>query len=171
MHLRFLSAVSLALAMLAPCSAFAEPTMIYVVRHGEKATGGKDPELSDPGKARAQNIATTLHRAGIGSIFSSTTTRTRQTAQALAQRISVDVQAYDPGAPKALVAKVKALNGVVLVVGHSNTVPELVRLFGGAPGADIADNEYDRLYQLIIGPDGAVTTVLFTSLPATGAAQ
>ena len=59
----------------------------------------------------------------------------------------------------------------MLVVGHSNTLPELVRLFGGAPGADIADNEYDRLYQLIAGADGTVTTVLLTSLPATGPAQ
>ncbi|MES2759856.1 MAG: histidine phosphatase family protein [Pseudomonadota bacterium] len=170
MHLRLLSTVSMALAMLAPCSALAEPSIIYVVRHGEKAPGGKDPELSEQGKTRAQNIATTLHRAGVASIFSSSTTRTRQTAQPLAQRSSLEVQTYDPSAPKALVEKVKAQNGVVLVVGHSNTVPELVRLFGGASGADIADNEYDRLYQLIVGPNGAVTTVLLTSLPATGAA-
>jgi broad specificity phosphatase PhoE len=170
MRLRSLSVISLALAMLAPSSVLAEPSMIYVVRHGEKATAGKDPELSDQGKSRAQNIATTLSRAGIGSIFSSTTTRTRQTAQPLAQRSGLDVQSYDPSAPKALVEKVKAQNGAVLVVGHSNTVPELVRLFGGAPGADIADNEYDRIYQLIVGPGGAVTTVLLTSLPATGAA-
>ncbi|HEU4372898.1 MAG TPA: hypothetical protein VFS02_05375, partial [Telluria sp.] len=69
-----------------------------------------------------------------------------------------------------LAEKVKSLNGAVLVVGHSNTLPGLVRLFGGAPGADIADNEYDRMYQLIIGADDKVTTVLLTSLPATGAA-
>jgi hypothetical protein len=65
---------------------------------------------------------------------------------------------------------VKSLSGAVLVVGHSNTLPELVRAFGGAPGADIADNEYDRLYQLSVGPGGAVTTVLLTLLPATGPA-
>lgn len=170
MHLRILTAVSLTLAMLAPCSANAEPSMIYVVRHGEKAPAGKDPELSEQGKVRAQNVATMLHRAGIGSIFSSSTLRTRQTAQPLAQRSGLEVKTYDPGAPKALVEKVKALNGVVLVVGHSNTVPDLVRLFGGTPGADITDNEYDRLYQLIAGPNGAITTVLLTSLPATGAA-
>lgn len=171
MHPRFLPAISLAFAMLAPCSVLAEPSVIYVVRHGEKAPAGKDPELNDHGKARAQNIATTLQRAGIASIFSSATTRTRQTAQPLAQRSGLEVQTYDSAAPKALAEKVKAQHGAVLVVGHSNTVPELVRLFGGAPGADIADNEYDRLYQLIAGPNGTVTTVLLTSLPATGAAQ
>jgi phosphohistidine phosphatase SixA len=76
------------------------------------------------------------------------------------------VQLYDARAPQALVAQVKALDGAVLVVGHSNTLPELVRLFGGQPGADIGDDEYDRLYQLIAGAGAAVTTVRWTSLPA-----
>lgn len=165
---QLLRTVTLSLALLAPGVALAEPGFIYVVRHAEKATEGKDPELTAQGLTRAQNIAATLQRAGIGSIFSSPTQRTKQTAQALAQRTRLPVQTYDPRAPKELVEKVKALSGSVLVVGHSNTVPELVRLFGGAPGADIADNEYDRLYQLVIGPNGAVTTILLTSLPETG---
>ncbi len=165
---RLLCALSLTLAMLAP--ALADPAIVYLVRHGEKEASGNDPELTEHGQARARNIAATLHRAGIRNIFSSPYMRTRQTAEALAQRSSLQVQAYDPAAPAALVQKVKALTGPVLVVGHSNTLPELVRLFGGAPGPAIADNEYDRLYQLIYGADGAVTTVLLTSLPVTGAA-
>jgi len=53
------------------------------------------------------------------------------------------------------------------VVGHSNTLPELVRLFGGEPGLDIADDEYDRLYQLTPDAGGAVRTVILSSLPAS----
>ncbi|MET0981761.1 MAG: histidine phosphatase family protein, partial [Telluria sp.] len=111
-----------------------------------------------------------LGKANIAHIFSTPTNRTRQTAQPLAQQNGLQVQLYDPKTPQALVAKVKTLSGAVLVVGHSNTLPELVRLFGGQPGTDVADNEYDRLYQLIPGANAAVTTVLFTSLPPTGAA-
>ena len=166
---QLLRSVTLSLAMLAPGVALAEPNFIYVVRHAEKAAEGKDPELTAQGLTRARNLAGILQRAGIGSIFSSPTQRTKQTAQALAERSGLSVQTYDPRAPKELVEKVKALTGSVLVVGHSNTVPDLVRMFGGAPGADIADNEYDRLYQLVIGPNGAVTTILLTSLPETGA--
>jgi broad specificity phosphatase PhoE len=169
LHSRFLATLSLSLALAAPLAALAEPTAIYLVRHGEKAADGKDPELTAQGQARAQNIATILHKAGITSIFSTPTARTTQTAQPLALRSGVAVQSYDPKTPKALVEKVKSQNGAVLVVGHSNTLPELVRLFGGAPGADIADNEYDRLYQLNVGAGGAITTVLLTSLPETGA--
>jgi broad specificity phosphatase PhoE len=144
--------------------------MIYLVRHGEKAAEGKDPGLTVQGAQRAQNIAAMLGKTGIAHIFSTPTNRARQTAQPLAQARGLTIQLYDPGTPRALVEKVKTLGGPVLVVGHSNTLPELVRLFGGQPGADIADNEYDRLYQLIPGPNAAVTTVLLTSLPATGAA-
>jgi broad specificity phosphatase PhoE len=148
----------------------ADPMMIYLVRHGEKEAVGKDPDLTQQGRQRAQNIATILGKAGVKHIFSTDTKRARQTAQPLAQARGLTIQLYDPGTPRALVEKVKTLGGPVLVVGHSNTLPELVRLFGGQPGADIADNEYDRLYQLIPGPNAAVTTVLLTSLPATGAA-
>jgi len=155
-------------AVLIPSMAFAEPNAIYLVRHGEKASVGKDPALTPQGQLRAQNIATTLHRTGILAIFSTATTRTLQTAQPLAQQLGLTVERYDPATPKALVEKVKALEGAVLVVGHSNTLPELVRLFGGEPGADIADDEYDRLYQLIPAPGGTTRTVVLTSLAPTG---
>ncbi|WP_313177523.1 phosphoglycerate mutase family protein [Massilia sp.] len=166
-----LSAVfALALAMLTPCAALADPATIYLVRHGEKEAAGQDPALTTQGRQRAQNIAVMLHKAGIAHIFSTPTTRTRQTAQPLAERNGLKVALYDPRTPQALVAKVKGLHGPVLVVGHSNTLSELVRLFGGQPGAEIADNEYDRVYQLTPGANGGVGTVVFTSLPETGAA-
>lgn len=166
-----LSAVfALALAMLTPCAALADPATIYLVRHGEKEAAGQDPALTTQGRQRAQNIAVMLHKAGIAHIFSTPTTRTRQTAQPLAERNGLKVALYDPRTPQALVAKVKGLSEPVLVVGHSNTLPELVRLFGGQAGAEITDNEFDRVYQLIRGSNGSVSTVVFTSLPETGAA-
>jgi broad specificity phosphatase PhoE len=164
MHTRLLPSFALAMALLAPIAALAEPSAIYLVRHAEKAAAGKDPELTAEGQARAQNIATILQKTGIAHVFSTPYLRTNQTAQPLAQRSGLAVETYDPRAPQALVDKVRSLDGAVLVVGHSNTVPELVRLFGGTPGADIDENEYDRLYQLILEPNGKVSTVLLTSL-------
>jgi phosphohistidine phosphatase SixA len=152
-------------------SALAEPSAVYLVRHAEKGTVGKDPDLLPQGQERARNIAAILGKAGITAIFSTPTARTRQTAAPLAQRSGVTVQLYDPRAPQALVDKVKAASGAVLVVGHSNTLPELVRLFGGAPGADIGEDEYERIYQLLRGPDGQVRTILLGSPPVDGAAH
>ncbi|MEH6433773.1 SixA phosphatase family protein [Massilia sp. DD77] len=165
MHLisRLLRPLVLALAVFPPCAAMAGPSMVYLVRHGEKATVGQDPELTPQGQARARNIATILGRAGITAIFSTPYARTQQTAKPLASSLGLEVQSYDPRAPKALVEKVKTLQGPVLVVGHSNTLGELVTLFGGTPGAEIGDDEYDRLYQLI-GTEGKVTTVMLRSV-------
>ena len=165
---RLLRNIFLALAVLLPGMALAEPSAIYLVRHGEKASIGQDPALTPQGQQRAQTIATILQRAGVQAIFSTPTARTLQTAQPLAQQLGLTVEQYDPAKPKALVARVKAVQGPALVVGHSNTLPELVRLFGGEPGHDIADDEYDRLYQLTPAPGGAVRTVVLTSLPASG---
>lgn len=165
---RLLRYLSLAFAMLAPVAAVAEPSAIYLVRHGEKQSESGDPDLTSQGRARALHVGILLHRAGIDHIFSTPTKRTRQTAEPLAQRTGVSVQLYDPRNPQALVDKVKGLTGAVLVVGHSNTLPELVRLFGGTPGADIPgkeipETEYDRLYQLTPAGNGKVNTVLFTT--------
>jgi broad specificity phosphatase PhoE len=156
---RRLLCAALATLSLLPGLAAAEPSAIYLVRHGEKLAG-QDPELSPRGLARARHVAAILHRAGITAIFSSKTVRTQQTAAPLAQQTGLSVQLYDPMAPRALVEQVRGLSGAVVVVGHSNTLPELVRLFGGAPGADIADDEFDRLYQLLPGADGQVRTIL-----------
>ena len=156
---RRLLCAALATLSLLPGLAAAEPGAIYLVRHGEKLAG-QDPELSPRGQERARHVAAILRRAGITAIFSSKTVRTQQTAAPLAQQTGLSVQLYDPLAPKALVEQVRGLSGAVVVVGHSNTLPELVRLFGGAPGADIADDEFDRLYQLLPGADGQVKTIL-----------
>jgi len=153
----------LSLALLAPVAALAEPSAIYLVRHGEKAGEHGDPDLTAQGRARAEHVGILLQRAGVDHIFSTPTNRTRQTAAPLAQRTGVTVQLYDPRNPKALVEKVRALSGAVLVVGHSNTLPELVRLFGGTQDLVIGDEEYDRLYQLT-GAPGAVRTVVLTTV-------
>jgi len=155
----------LLLSLLTPVLALADPAFIYLVRHGEKETGN-DPALTAQGQQRARNIAALLRQAGIGAVFSSQTRRTMQTAQPMAQAAGVAVQAYDAANPQALVARVKAIDGgAVLVVGHSDTLSELVRRFGGEPGADIGDMEYQRVYQLSKGADGKVVTVVLSSLP------
>jgi len=157
------AALCLAAAMLAPSISFAEPKVIFVTRHGEKAKEGKDPDLSAQGQARAQHIGALLRKAGIKQIFSTTTARTQQTAQPLATLTGLTVQSYDGGKPGAMLEKVKLSPGPSMIVGHSNTVPELVKLLGGGTVPEIADDEFDRLYQVIIGDDGKITTVLLTS--------
>jgi phosphohistidine phosphatase SixA len=161
---RLACAFALLFAMLAPCAA-AELTIIYLTRHAEKMSATGDPDLTEAGKARAQNIAAILKNAGITRIYSTKWARTRQTAQPLASQLGVQTEIYE-NADK-LVATLKASGGSMLVVGHSNTVPGLVNQLGGKGGTEIDEaSEFDRLYQLIIAPDGSVTTIRLSSLPA-----
>lgn len=150
-------------AMLLPTFASAAPNVVYVTRHAEKASVDKDPSLTAQGNARARMLRVLLHKAGIKHIFSTATSRTRQTAQPLAEHLNVTVETYDGAKPAAAIEKIKLLGGATLLVGHSNTVPELVKMLGGAPVAPIGDDEYDRLYQVSIHDNGAVSTVLLTT--------
>jgi phosphohistidine phosphatase SixA len=142
--------------------AAAHPVVVYLVRHAEKASsGGKDPELTEAGRARALALAHTLGDAGIDTIHSTDLIRTRETAAPLAERLGVAVRVYRWDALAALATAMKCAGGRHLVVGHSDTTPELVGLLGGEPGPAIDEqSEYDRLYLLSISPDGSVNSVL-----------
>jgi hypothetical protein len=69
-----------------------------------------------------------------------------QTAMPLATRLGLAIIPYNPGNPAALAKIAAGLKGAILVVGHSNTVPDLVARFGGAEPAAIGDDEFGTLY-------------------------
>ena len=129
--------------------AAAQETVVYVVRHAERASADAASPLSEPGRERARELARLLGDAPLSSVLSTDTRRTRETAAAVADGRGLTVELYDAQEPAAVVARVRAAPGHHLLVGHSNTVPELVRLLGGEPGGPIADDEYDRLYVVV----------------------
>ncbi len=144
-----------------PASAQDGSTTVFLVRHAEKMAEKNDPELSASGKSRAAHLAALLADANISGIFSTDFARTRDTAAPLADALGQEVRLYDPAAPGQLVASLKSSPGRYLVVGHSNTVPDLVERLGGTPGPAIDEKtEYDRLYVLTLGAEDGTTTVL-----------
>lgn len=132
---------------------------VFVVRHAERAdavTGGNtmmanDPELSDAGRARAQSLAAALKDAKITAIFVTPYKRTQQTAAPLAQALSLEPLAVDPKNASGLIDKIKAANGNVLVVGHSNTVPDVLARLGIADAPKLEDGDYDNLFVVVRG--------------------
>ena len=138
-----------------------EPAVVFLVRHAEKTGEGRDPALSEAGQARADELANVLADAGITAIYSSDYRRTRGTAEPLARRLGLEIMVYDPQQLESLAQILGKSAGRTLVVGHSNTTPELVALLGGEPGPAIDEaGEYDRLYSLTLIPDQTVSTVL-----------
>lgn len=128
--------------------------VVFLVRHAEtEPDGTRDPALSAAGRARAARLAGLLRDAGVDRVLTSPYARTRTTARAVAGD-DRPVAEYDPSDLPALAARLRREGGRVLVVGHSNTTPELVRLLGGDPGPPIREDEHDRLYVLVPGGAG-----------------
>jgi broad specificity phosphatase PhoE len=154
-------------AMVIPAVAHAQ--MVIVVRHAERADGGagagtsmagsNDPQLSVAGKARAQALAAMLVDAGVTAIYTTEYVRTKDTAAPLAASIGVTAEVVMAREAATLVARVKAhKTGVVLVVGHSNTVPAIITALGG-PTVTVGDNEYDSVF--FVAANGTTTRVRF----------
>lgn len=134
---------------------------VFLVRHAEKTADKDDPALTLAGQARAVLLANMLTDAGITHIHSSDYTRTRDTAAPLAAKLGLTVQIYDPRDLPAMAAQLKNSGGRHLVVGHSNTTPQLTELLGGDGGKPIVEaNEYDRLYYVTQDKSGEVTSIL-----------
>jgi len=138
------------LGLLTATSATAQT--VVLVRHAEKVDASADPLLSEAGVSRAQALAVALSDARPAIILTSTLQRTRLTAQptATAFGIRLETIGLEGGAPahvEAIAARVRAQTpeAVVLVVGHSNTIPLIARALGFAAAADMPDCEYDRL--------------------------
>lgn len=143
-----------------PRPATSDTLIVFLIRHAEKADDSRDPPLSDEGKARAEGVARLLGDAGVTRIWSTNLLRTRHTAQPLADRLGLPVETYDPMALNAFADGLRRLPGRHLVVGHSNTTPDVVKALGGTPGEAIQDTEYDRLYALVIVGESVTTTLL-----------
>lgn len=140
--------------------AMAADTMVIVVRHAEKAADDpKDPTLSEPGQARARKLAMVLKDAHVSAVYATQYKRTMLTALPTATQSGVSVQVRDATKENAGTYTADLLKEIqkqhrgktVLVVGHSNTVTEIVKHLTGVDIVPIGENEFDRLYLITLG--------------------
>ena len=119
---------------------------IFIVRHAEKADATKDPDLSEAGRARAEALAKTLRDAKITAIYATEFKRTQQTAAPLAKALGITVTILPAKNNAALIAKLRASTGNALVVGHGDTIPDLIKALGISDPINIGENDYDNLF-------------------------
>ena len=131
------------------CMLAAQPAKtVILVRHAERAGGmSADVGISEAGQCRAEVLARMLADANVKRIYTTEVARTQQTAEPLAAKLHIRPEVFPAKDVEGLVAKLRAEapKGVALVVGHSSTLPEIVKLLGGGDVPPIGDNEYDRL--------------------------
>ncbi|HEX8483428.1 MAG TPA: phosphoglycerate mutase family protein [Allosphingosinicella sp.] len=151
---------TLLLLMVAACATTAPdreperaPVAYYVMRHLQKAEG-PDPLLSAEGMENARRLSRFFTADPPRAIYVSSTRRASETAVPLSASLSLPAHVYNPADTPGLIARVKKEAGPVLIVGHSNTVPEIVAGLGGARPADLAETDYGDIFR--VRRDGSV---------------
>ena len=138
-------------------------TTVILVRHAEKAGASGDVPLSTAGVERANELARILAGTSIAAIYETPFLRTEQTAGPLATAHHlkpVVIDANETYARDVVAAILRDHKGeTVVVVGHSNTTPEVIKQLGIANAPSIPDAEYDNLYIVSLA-DGAAPKLL-----------
>ena len=144
-------------------------TTVIFVRHAEKAAEPADnPGLSNAGKRRAAELARQLVDAdvipglGVDAVYSTPFRRTEETAKPVADALGLPVISYDAADTELFIEDlVREYKGkIILVVGHSNTVPEMIGEMGASKNVPpIAENEYDNIYIVSIPWFGKTKTI------------
>ncbi len=147
-----MKALALFLLVFVPISTVSAQPIVVIVRHAEKAAnGGNDPDLSSAGHARAEALARILKDSGITAIFTSEFKRTQETAAPAATSAGVVPTVVAAKDTAALVAKLHQLSGNALVVGHGDTIPNIVKALGINSSINIPDADYSELLIVILG--------------------
>ena len=150
-RLAFLSAMFFSLATVQTSAQEA----VFIIRHAEKAAGD-DPALLPEGVLRAGRWADMLQNAGIDHVITSTAQRTRETGGIIAEALGVDTDAFAP----ADIAGITDLisfdyeDGTVLVVGHTETIPNIMSELGAFDLYSLDPEDFGRLFVVIPSEEG-----------------
>lgn len=142
-------------------------TTIIFVRHAEKElSAGDDPSLSEAGRRRVAELRRQLVDAdvvaGVDAIYVTPLKRSQETAKPLADELSLPLNIYDPADTEEILDRIlrRHKGEIILVVGHSNTVPVLIYNLGASKHVPVIDeNEYDNIYIISIPWFGKTKTI------------
>jgi broad specificity phosphatase PhoE len=140
----------------------AQTVTVVLVRHAEKIDESADPPLSRAGEERAAALAAALEHAGVQKIYVTQYRRTRDSAAPLARRLGIEPVTLATVAggvaehARQVAARIREhdAGGLVLAVGHSNTVPAIIAALGGPDVGEIGDDDYHDFFVLQISPSG-----------------
>lgn len=143
-------------------------TTVILVRHAERADAPReDPPLTEAGTARAQKLAGLLASAGVKAIYASQFARTKLTGEPLAKQLGITVTPLalqlKPNNPREvseqsirqIVDKIMERPGETsMVIGHSNSVPDVIRMLGGDRVPTIDEKSFDDLFIVTVYAKG-----------------
>jgi broad specificity phosphatase PhoE len=125
---------------------------VILVRHAElqgaAMANPKSVPLSEAGKARAQRLASLLKDSNIAAVYVTDFARTNQTAQPLARELDRQLTVVPKGDPRDLVEQLRKDHAgqTVLVVGHTDTLPGLIKALGYPSEIKIEAQDYGNVF-------------------------
>ena len=145
-----------------------KPKTVFLVRHAEKEDEPRqDPPLKKEGVARSQELARLLGAAGIKTIYTSQFARTKLTADPVAAKLGLTATPIslrsNPANPRQIAEESTAevVNKImerpgenVLVVGHSNSIPDVIKMLGGDVVPTIDERKFDDLFIVTVYAKG-----------------
>jgi phosphohistidine phosphatase SixA len=159
------------IALLAWAALSASTTTVYVLRHAEALPdAGPDPSLSPAGAQRAGRLRQVFGAApgnfALDGILVSEFRRTQETARPLADALGVPVIVVPADDPSAVARRAlkEFPGGRVLIIGHSNTVPAIVRSLSGQEVPAMGEAEFGTVY-VIARPRFSPASVSVLHLP------
>ncbi len=149
----------------------ASTTTIFVLRHAEAAAeGGPDPALSSAGELRAERLAQVFASQpgdlALDGVIVSSRRRTQDTARPLANALGIPVVVVDSTEPREIARRAldEFQGGRVLIVGHANTVPGIVRELSGHEVPAVSETDYGTVY-VVARPQFSRESVTVLRLP------
>jgi broad specificity phosphatase PhoE len=141
----------------APAAQAPIETTVVLVRHAEiLPDGSADPVLAESGIARATTLAEVLKDAGVKAILTTHYKRTIMTGEPLSALVKAPLVPMGiKGGPAGLDAHVREVvqnvhatytGGTVVIIGHGNTLPALVKALSGIDIGAIAHDAHDGLF-------------------------
>lgn len=129
--------------------------VVYLIRHAEKQKGD-NPELTEAGVERAQRLAEYLSAEPIVEVWSTDFKRTPATSKPIADTHGLEIELYEPNHTYRMADRARSKEGVVVIVGHSNTIPKIASAFRneGEEDSDFSEADYESLYWVEISKDG-----------------
>ena len=131
-----------------------EITTYYFIRHAEKDRSNpseKDVHLTDEGHKRAQNWNDILQNISFDAVYTTDFNRTKETGQPTATKNGLEINTYTVNTSYDSAFKTATKGKTVLVVGHSNTIPDFVNAVIGTKKYDeIDDANNGNLYIVTI---------------------
>ncbi|HET7463922.1 MAG TPA: histidine phosphatase family protein [Longimicrobium sp.] len=142
-----------------------QPTVIILVRHGEKDRSNPlaaNPDLTEAGRRRARDLERVIRRRHVNAIITTHLKRAAETAQPSAESFHLTPEVYHAngdgkatGQAMAEMIRARHMGQTVLVVGHSNTVPATIEALGGPKINEICDSSFSNLFMLVLYPNRA----------------